>query len=202
MKSLSLLVLGLLASPTRAAEPVALALPPGWTAHTLEDEPPGTRLVATEKRASSAAELVFAIIPRPLQRDYDRLAVGTIDKMKRRFPGAEEVRRDYLEIDGVRSLRLQLDVPQEESKLREVLYMMPAGTQTAELVFRVDRDGADARLADFEAIARTTRGLEPAAESEADRKAREDELADLLSTLIALPIVFFSGRFLYRRFVS
>jgi hypothetical protein len=101
----------------------------------------------------------------------EALAAAIVRGAKKGNALATEVRHDFIDVGGRRSLRTILDFPIGERPYRKASYYVPAGRQTVYVGMAAPRGEFDARLAEFDAIVRATK-LPPPPPSLASRIAR------------------------------
>jgi hypothetical protein len=155
-----LTVLLLIAGTAHATEPLGFPTPAGWTADAAEAKSRQVDAYAIDRRTQPAAEMTAVHLSRPVPYD-EPFARGFVKGLTRTAPTATEVRHEFISIGGLRGLRFIVDITEDGDVYRQAYYVLPAGPVTAILTFTVWRDGFAARLPQFDAIAKTTRGLEP-----------------------------------------
>jgi hypothetical protein len=160
MKAGIALILLAIVSRAGAAEPIRFQVPAGWTLDPGEAKSRQAEVYAADTRTQPAVEMTGMRAPAPMFAD-DASVRGFLKGLRKTMPGLVEIKHDFLDIAGMHSARVVIDVDSEGEKYRQVYYLMPAGAETACLLFTMARAGLDARLAEFDAIARTTRGLAP-----------------------------------------
>jgi hypothetical protein len=187
------------AARARAGEGVIFNVPAGWATDAAEAKARSAESYASDTSNDPPAELTFLKLPVAMPID-DAAVRGFIKGIKNRSPGSTEVRHDYLEIAGVRSARVIVDETIDGTELRHGYYLMPAGAQTACLLFTSSRAGFDGRQAGFDAIAKTTRGLQaPARKAERDATSPEALLGEATGFVVVLPVGLLALRALRRR---
>ena len=141
-----------------AAEPLQFPLPAGWVADAAEAKSRDAAIYATDTRTQPAADMTGMRMPVPVFAD-DGFVRGFVNGIKKSIPSFVEVKHDFIDVGGLRAVRIIADVASDGEQYRQVYYAMPLGHDAACLVFTIARSGFDARLASFDAIARTTKGL-------------------------------------------
>ncbi len=139
-----------------SAGEVRFAVPAGWSADAAEARSRQADLYAVDTRAQPAAEMTGMRLPMKMFVD-DAFVRGFVRGLQKSTPSLVEVKHDVVDIGGVRSLRVIADVESDGDAYRQAYYLIPNGDATACVLFTVARGGFAARLASFDAIARTTR---------------------------------------------
>jgi hypothetical protein len=149
------------AEPAPAEPQTPFQVPAGWTVDAREAKERQAEFYAADTRTQPPAEVSGLRLPMALPLDEPGVR-GFITGLKRTVPGFREVKHEIINLDGVRAARVIAEVTAEGVVFRQAYYAIPDGGQTMCLIFLVPREGFAKRLASFDAIARSTRGL-PAA---------------------------------------
>jgi hypothetical protein len=143
----------LLSSVAVADEAIQFHAPAGWSVDGSMAKAAEFGFFAVEDK--SGVRMLAKIENDPIAATDD--AVGEFMKGAQ-SGGARvtEVRHDFPEIAGRRSIRILFDITDSGVTTRNVGYLMPAGRQTAFVMF-VSTQAVEARLADFDKIAAATK---------------------------------------------
>lgn len=117
----------------------------------------------------------------------DAGAAGFMKGVQSKAPESREVRHDFPEVAGRKTLRVLFDQPGDAQTVHFVVYMVPAGGQTALIMFASGDDVAP-RLGDFDAIVATTT-LPPPAPSRSYRLGYAT--GQILGTLAMVGLIAF-----------
>jgi hypothetical protein len=151
----------LIAGAALATEPLGFPTPAGWTANAAEAKSRQADAYVADLRTRPGAEMTALHLSRPVPYD-EPFARGFVKGLKQSQPTATEIKHEFIDVAGLRSLRIIMEFTLDGDTYRQVAYVLPAGPVTALLMFQVPVEGFAARLPQFDAIAGTTRGLEPA----------------------------------------
>ncbi len=184
----------------RAEAAVRFAAPAGWTVDDAKAKALYADFVAVDRRTHPVTTMIGKHLPTPMAAPSEAAARDFIAGAQQRAPTTVEVRHDFPEIAGAASMRVITDVTIGALTARQVSYLMPAGDQTAVITVVTGRDEFDARLAEFDEIARATRGI-TATRTPAEQRAYRLGLVvgRILGTLLVLGALFFAVRALTRR---
>jgi hypothetical protein len=136
------------------------SLPEGWTNQPCPATSAGSAELCAKREEVTVLGLRLAK-PTTFLADKESYLDGMVKGARGPMPDFAEVQRDFLTISGVQCARLAGDFSKNGERHRSISYVMPAGDQTALLLFSGSRDalrGRD-REAYFENIARQTHGL-------------------------------------------
>jgi len=190
----ALFILAILVGAAQAAEPVKFVAPEGWVA---DDEK--AKVIHADLFAEDATATMIGIrMAKPMPRPDDAFVRGYIAGAKRKAPTMVEVRHDFIDVGGQRAARVIDDMTVEGVTKRQVSYVMPAGDETAILLVTAPLDTFEARLGEFDGIARATRGLRRSTDSDEDRAYR---LGLVVGRVVGSLLVIFALFFGVRAFV-
>jgi hypothetical protein len=139
------------------ADPGAIRfeVPAGWS-NADDSEREQRHAVVLAYDPARYAEMSAKILDEPSAVN-EELAASVLRGAKKGSPSATEVRHDFMDVAGRRSLRFIIDVTIRQNPYRKAFYYLPAGPKTAFIGMTAPRDEFDARLAEFDAIVRATK---------------------------------------------
>lgn len=185
----------MLAGVAHAGEPVQFVAPAGWTADAEAAKAIHAEILAQD----ASAQMIGIVMPKPMPTPDDAFVRGFLAGAKRKAPTMVEVRHDFIDIAGQSSARVIDDITVDGVTKRQVSYLMPAGGSTAILLVTTSLDTFDARLGEFDGIARATRGLERSTDSDEGRAYRLGVLVGrVIGALAVLLGLFFVAREIQR----
>jgi hypothetical protein len=144
-------------------------VPAGWTVDADNAKTFHAEVYAADRRIQPAASMIGLRMAKPMPTPDDAFASGFIEGARKKATTLVEARHDFIDIGGQKSARIIGDLTVDGLMMRQAYYLMPAGDETAILIVSDERDAFDARLGEFDDIARATRGLAESTDSDDGR---------------------------------
>jgi hypothetical protein len=197
---MSPLLLSAALASAAAVQPQAphFSLPEGWTSQPCPATPSGSTELCAKKEEVTLFGLHLANAATFLVDD-EKYIDGMVKGARAQMPDFAEVQHDFIIISNVHCARLVGDFSKDGKRLRSIWYVMPAGEQTALLLFSGSREALSGRdrEAYFEVIARQTRGL---AENHRQLGVQVGYKLGVFLRYVGLAVAsFFAIRFFWRR---
>jgi hypothetical protein len=187
-----------LAGVAQAGERLQFVAPAGWTVDADKAKAVHAEIYATDERTQPPATMFGLEMQKPMPTPDDAFVRGFLAGAKKKAPMLVEVRHDPFDIVGVRAVRVIADVDVDGVAARQAYYVMPAGDDTAILLVSAGRDAFEGRLAEFDGIARATRGLGASTDSDDAAYRLGYQVGRVIGFLLVFVALFFVVRALVR----
>jgi hypothetical protein len=183
-----------------AGEPLRFVPPSGWTVDAEKAKAVNALIFAADERTQPTATMIGLRMDKSMPSPDEALVRGFIAGARKKAPSLVEVRHDFVDIAGARAARVICDLTVDGDNVRQAYYLMPSGDATALLLVSDAREAFDARLLEFDEIARVTRGLAASSDLSSEEVAYRAGLVvgRVLGTLLLLVAIFFAIRFVTR----
>jgi len=201
MMRATMMVMGVLALAglAPAGEPLQFVAPAGWTVDAERAKVAHAELYANDERTQPPATMVGLKMPKAMPEPDEAFVRGFFAGAKKKAPELVEVRHDVFDVAGAHAARIISDLDVDGVKARQAYYVMPAGDETALLLLSAARDTFESRLAEFDGIARATRGLSRSTDSDDARAYRLGyQVGRVLGFLLIFVALFFVVRAVMR----
>jgi hypothetical protein len=188
-----------LAGLAHAGEPLTFVAPAGWTVDAEKAKAMNAEIVAVDERTQPLTTMTGLKMHESMPEPDDAFVRGLLAGAKKKAPMLVEVRHDVFDVAGAHAARMIADLDVDGVAVRQAYYVMPAGDETALLLVSAWRDTFESRLAEFDGIARATRGLARSSDSDDARDYRlGSQVGRLVGFLLVFVALFFGRRALSR----